>query len=242
MLFNSGTPSLITETTKYAIGASTNPSDIHSTNEIKAAINDAYRQLREIARVHGEGQEFKRSYTNGVVNQLWYSLPDGFKRIISVEVERAGRDISSDSAADPQFMEKVPIDVLLEYNSDGEYSDTRFVGIGDQHFALAIPLAVGGTNSIRLSYEAQTANLTNDTDEPTVPAVFHSLICKMAALMLRTSVDHPINDLQRLVVFQLSHFKTWAQDRMDDPEDQIAVAGLTDQPTSILQGSFYRRA
>ena len=238
MQFNSGTPSLISETNKMAIGVSSNPTDLHSTDEIKAAINDAYRQLREIARVYDEGTEFKRTYATTVADQLWYQLPSDFKRIITVEVEVDGTDLTA-SGAVSRVLQPMPIESALEHNAGTDDSGPVFVAIGDGHFAVVKPVSTGGANALRLAYQAQTADLSNDTDEPVIPETFHSLICKLAALTLRASVDHPMGGLRELVGLGFAQYRTWAQDRLSDPEGQIPTAGFTDQSETIKQGFTY---
>lgn len=236
----STTPNLVGLTKKFAEGSTANPTTLHTTAEIKEAINDAYQQLREIARVYGEGYEYKRTYATTVADQLWYQIPSDCKRVITVEVDASGLNISSNSAASPILLEPKAYDVGMELADSASVTSPKYTAIGDDHVAVIKPVATGGASALRIAYEADTADLTGDTDEPVLPKTFHRLICKLAAITLRTAVDWPVRDLESLTGLQLRQYKIWAQERLYDPEGQISVAGLIDQSTNVQHG-FYKK-
>ena len=95
-------------------------SPIQPTAKVKAFINSAYTEMREEARVFSEGVEVKRSYADTVADQLWYELPSDFKRMVLVEVDSVGGDLTA-STGDPLVLEPLALDTALSGLRGGHF-------------------------------------------------------------------------------------------------------------------------
>lgn len=229
MQLNTGTPSLISYTRDLAGDPASAASEIWTDARVKAAINDAYLELREVARQLGDGPEVKRGYATSVANQLWYQLPADFKRMLLVEVDNEGRDLSSDANAEPIILRPLALDTALAGYEAGDFTELEYVAMADGHFAVVVPPTSGGSNGIRITYEAETALLSGDTDEPSLPEPYQNLICYKAAVQLRASENLAHEDLMRLMLLKENQFRIAMQERLMDNEGQVAVAGLIEQ-------------
>ena len=209
-----------------------------SDARVKAAINDAYLELRETARIFADGPEVARAYSDTVADQLWYQLPSDFKRMLLCEISTDGSDLSGTGS--PTVLEPLPLDIALEGYEKGSYSSTKYVAIADEHFAIINPVSTSGTDSIRITYECETSALSSATDEPKLPENHQYLICYKAAVSLRASDGLEHNDLMRLMMHKERAFRIWAQERLADPEGKVTVAGLLTQNHATRMGSISR--
>jgi hypothetical protein len=239
MLYNTGTPSLVSYTRDIAGDPASAASEMWSDARVKAAINDAYLEMREVARSFGEGIDVKRSYATTVANQLWYSLPSDFKRLLIAEVDPDGGDLSA--SASPVVLQPMALDAALEGYETSAFSGTNYVAMGSGHIALVNPVSTGGSNSLRLTYEAEPSVLSDDDDEPAFPEVHQYLICYKAAFSLKLSEGLPVNDIIMPLRYKEQSFRNAMQERMTDPEGKVSVAGLIDKPRSTVFGTVYRR-
>lgn len=229
MLYDSGTPSLLTYTRDLAGDPDSAASEIWSEARVKAAINDAYLEMRETARMFHTGPEVKRAYADTVANQLWYELPADFKRMVMVEVESSGVNLST-TKGNPTVLEPLALQVALDGYQTGAFTALKYVAMGDGHFAVIGPVTTAGTKSLRITYEAETDALSNDTDEPAdIPEPHQYLICYKAAVSLRASENLEHDNLLRLTLQKERSFRIAMQERYNSDDDQMAVAGLTDQ-------------
>jgi hypothetical protein len=241
MLYNSGTPSLVSHT-RFLVGdPSTAPSSLYSDAEIQAAINLEYIELGELARSLGAGWGAKRTYATSVADQILYQKPDDWVRFISIEIEPDGKDLSSDSSAAGIYLKPRNESRAMEaYNVTG-VSSPEFYFMQDNHFGVVSPVSTGGANALRLTYEAETSSLSNDTDEPFFYSAHHPLICYRAAINLKVSKDLPINNLFPLAEKKELAFIRSMQDTMEHDDIQIPVAGNILQHTAIKQGRIIRK-
>ena len=228
MLLNSGTTSLLSYTRDLAGDPSAAPSTLFSAQRVKDAINEHYLELYDVARQMGVGTGFKRTYATTVSAQIHYELPTDFMKAIMVEVASDGTDLST-STANSSALKPLDASVAVEGYETGLYDETEYYYIHGQHVAIIAPPTTGGTNSIRLSYEAEVSDLTNDGDEPDIPKTYHSLICYRAAIVLRTSLDLETRGLEEIANRKEIRFMRAMHDTMADYEGNFVVAGLGDK-------------
>lgn len=240
MLFNSGTTSLVSYTRDLAGDPSTAPTPMWSLQRVKDAINESYLELYDVARQFGVGTGEKRSYSDVVADQLYYELPDDFHKLILVEVEGDGKDLSSDSTASPTNLKVLGSDVALEGYGSGIYDETEFYFIHNQHFGIVSPPDTAGSNSIRVTYEAFAADLSGDTDEPQLPGTYHSLICYRAAIVLRSTLGLEVRHLEDIANRKEVRFMRSMHDLVADYEGNFVVAGLQDEGTVTRFGKLVR--
>ena len=233
MLLNSGTTSLLGYTRDLAGDPSTAPSTLFSDQRVKDAINESYLELYDVARQFGVGDGVKRSYADTVASQLFYELPDDVMKMLMVEVEGNGKNLSSDTTADPSQLKVLSADVALSGYNAGVYTATEYYfiangpsGTASQHMGIVSPATTAGTSSLRITYEAEAVDLTNDTDEPDLPGTYHSLICYRAAIVLRETMDLDTRGLERIANRKEIRFMNAMHDNVADFEGQAWVAGL----------------
>jgi len=224
--FYTGTTNLVSYTRVLSSDPSTAASPLFSDQRVKDAVNDAYIELREEARQLGGGSGHKRSYSDTVASQIFYELPSDFHRMVLVEVEYNGRDLSSDSSAASTFLREIGADTGLEIVEGTETTKVGAYFIHDQHLGLTSPPTTAGSNAIRITYEGSTAELSAVDDIPDLPEHFHRLICYKAATVLRLSMDLPIDDLVALSSRLEARFLRAMQDQGWSNESQFAVSGL----------------
>jgi hypothetical protein len=194
MQFNTGTPSLVSYTRDLASDPSTAASPLFSDQRVKDALNDVYLELREAARQQGGGSGHKRSYADTVAGQIFYELPSDFHRMVMVEVEYNGQDLTG-TAPTSSFLRPIGADVGLELVEGPASNNKANYFIHDQHLGLTLPVITAGVNSLRITYEAGTVEMVSDDDIPDIPSNFHRLLCYKAAIVLRLSMDLPINEM-----------------------------------------------
>ena len=228
MLFDSGTTSLLTYTRDLAQDPSSSPSPLFSEQMVKDFINESYLELYDVARQMGVGTGFKRCYSTTVADQIFYELPTDFMKSILVEVAGDGSDLST-STANSTPLKPLDASVALEGYETGIYDETEFYYIHNQHLGVITPPTTGGSNALRLSYEAEVADLSNDTDEPDLPKTYHSLICYRAAISLRTTYELDTRGLEQIANRKEIRFMRAMHDLMADYEGNFVVAGLGDK-------------
>jgi hypothetical protein len=235
MLFNSGTTSLLSHTRVLAGDPASAPSQLFADQIVKDFINTEYLGMYDIARQFGVGQGEKRSYADIVADQLYYELPVGFMKMLLVEVEGDGVDLTT-STASPTSLKPLSGDVALQGYEAGIYSSTEYYFIHNQHLGIVSPVGTAGTNTLRLTYEGEGTDLAGDTDEPELPRTYHSLICYLAAIGLRETMDLDVRGLERVAARKMGQFMQAMHDNMADFEGQAYVAGLNKHNTVTKHG------
>ena len=235
MLLNSGTTSLLGYTRDLAGDPSTAPSTLYSDQRVKDAINESYLELYDVARQMGVGTGFKRTYATTVADQIFYSLPTDFMKAILVEVSGDGTDLST-TTENSSMLKVLSEDVAIEGYETGIYDSTEYYYIHNQHLGIIAPPSTGGSNSIRLSYEAEVADLVGDTNEPDLPKTYHSLICYRAAIALRETMELETRGLERIANRKEIRFMRAVHDNVADFEGQMYVAGLNKHGTVTRHG------
>ena len=227
MQYFTGTPSLLSYTRDLAGDPDSAASESWSDARIKAAINEAYLEMRETARVFGTGIDVKRSYATTVADQLWYQLPADFKRLLLAEVNEDGSDLSGSNT--PSVLKPMALDTALEGYETGAYTGSKYVALGSGHLALVNPVSTGGSNALRITYEAEPTALSAATDEPSIPEVHQYLICYKAALSIMVGDGTPVSNE---FIFRLREkdraYELAMQERQMDNEGKVSVAGLLD--------------
>jgi hypothetical protein len=203
--------------------------------EVKNAINDAYMILMDEARLQETGYGRKRTYSNSVADQLYYDLPDDFMKVVDVEIDVDGNALSA-SGSNPIFLKPISATTGFEGYEKGIYTNTEFYTIhSNDYIAIFAPPSSGGSSAIRLTYEAHSSTLSNDTDEPTFRDPYHYLICYEAAAVLKGSVDltlTPEHEGRRQRLY--ARFMETTSENVQDDEGQIYVAGrITQRPATV---------
>jgi hypothetical protein len=235
MLFNSGTTSLISYSRDLSGDPASAPSQLFSDQRVKDAINESYLELYDVARQFGVGTGFKRTYATTVADQIFYSLPTDFMKMILVEVSGGGTDLST-STANSTSLKALSADVALAGYEGGIYDSTQYYYIHNQHVGIIAPPSTGGANSIRLSYEAEVADLVGNANEPDLPKTYHSLICYRAAIVLRETMELSTRGLERIANRKEIRFMRAMHDNVADFEGQAYVAGLNKHNTLTRHG------
>ena len=201
------------------------PTPLFTDQRVEDAINAEYLEVYDIARQFGVGQGTKRSYTDIVADQLFYELPDDYMKSLMVEVEGDGKNLSTDSTADPSNLKPLSSDVALQGYEAGIYAETEYYFIHNQHFGIVSPPDTAGTSSLRITYEAESA-VMGDTDEPDIPTTYQPMICYLAAIALRETMDLDTAGLERIARRKMANFMRAMHDNLGDFEGQAYVAGL----------------
>jgi hypothetical protein len=235
MLFDSGTTSLLSHTRQLAQDPTDAPSQLWSEQIVKDFINESYLELYDVARQFGAGQGCKRCYSDAVVDQVFYELPDTFMKMLIVEVESSGVDLTS-SSADPTVLKPLSGDVALQGYETGTYAETEYYFLHNQHLGIVAPPSVAGTNTIRVTYEGEGAELSNDADEPDLPTTYHSLICYRAAIALRETLELDTRGLREIANRKEVRFMQAMHDNIGDFDGQSYVAGLGDPDVTTRVG------
>jgi len=232
MLFNSGTPSLIDFTRYLLADPSTAAKPMFTDAIYKVFLNVEYLALREVARFVGQGSGLKIAYDDAVDGTIGYSMPADFIRMRSVLLDTAGNDLSgAPSATTATVLE--PVDFALGHRAwqTDELTSPKYYAIQDRVVAILAPpgAAAVGTNSIQFVYEASTAELSGDTDEPTIGRPHHQLICLRAAITMLATKNQENQVLMIREAQAYERFKASASEEAWDPNHMAYVAGLDDQ-------------
>jgi hypothetical protein len=216
-------------------------SNLFTAQEVKNAINDSYQMLMDEARLQEVGYGRKRTYTTSVADQLYYQLPSDCMKVVSIEVDVDGNDLSA-TGSNSNFLKPIAADIGFEGYEKGLYDNTEFYFIhSNDYFAVISPPSTGGSNSIRLNYEAHSTALSADADEPVIRDPYHYLICLDAAIILKASIDLILPpDLMNRRNRMYARFMESVSENIEDNEGQIYVAGLTLGRDSTVTG-FTRR-
>ncbi len=247
LLFNSGTPSLVTQTQEYAGDPAGGPQTLWSAQLVKNAINFAYAEMRATGGLKDMGVAVKRSYATTVAAQIFYQLPADSEKLKMVEIETGGQDLTSVAvtSANIAVLDPKEEDVALRLYHEGTAAEPLYVFIHDQHFGIVAPPAAGsvGENAMRLTYEASTAALSGDTDEPDIPRNHHELIAVKAAIRLRITREMDASDLAPLHNLLSGNYQKAIHDQISRDEAQIVVAGAGAKGrmgSSVMQGYVKR--
>ena len=236
MLFKSpaytaaGGPSLYTLTKNLAGDPEGAPSALWTDQATKNAVNVAYSLIRNKMRALDVGYTKKVAYETSVADQKNYSLPTDFISRLTVEMSTSGANLSTatPSTSNSIFLEPLSTEQGLEIYNSGSIGNARIVvQVGAEYWILGPPSSSeAGTNSIRLTYEAETSQLSGDTDEPLLPVPLRPLICYEAAIMLRTGLDIPVNDLDALARPLRAQIDMTLAESLNMRSHQIPVSGL----------------
>jgi hypothetical protein len=209
------------------------PKVLFTEADIKSALNVRYLELREKARFVGDGSALKITYETGVNGTYLYDLPADFLRLKTVHVDLDGGDLSSigPGSARIRLLEPQPFENVWDAYQVEKLIETRHVSIFDRQYAILAPIDAdsAGSNSIRLVYEAATAELTQDDDEPTISRHFHDVIPRLAAVDLLASKNMDNQTQSNLAFARMREFELSVTEELWSPDSQAYVAGLDDQ-------------
>lgn len=240
MQLNTGNPSLLGLTHLYSGDPSNSPNPMWAVQEKKDAINIAYEEMRELARLKNEGQTRKRSYTDLVDGQIFYSLPAEFVGRLGVEISGNGSNLSTAavSAADIVILEPIGYDAALDAIAQNVLTEPKYSFVHGEHFGIAPPpgAALVGTNTVRITYEASTTHLSADGDEPEILRPYQYLIAVKASMLLRMSKDLDYEKLQNMWAVGIRLYQSATSERLADYEGSMAWAGATATRRSVNFG------
>jgi hypothetical protein len=228
MLLNSGSPNLVGKTRDLVADPSSAPNPLFGDTEIKEAINLEYLEMRESMRQKSVGHTTKRTYANSVADQLHYSKPTDMVRVRLFELETAGRNLSTTAPASASiaFLDEIPYEQGLELYNSTQLTTSKYLVNSDEHYLIVAPPTVSGTRSIRITYEAESADLTSNNDEPIFPEQFHLLLAVRAGILLLTSKQEDFSGLELKNRKISSSFERWATEPILNPTGKMRVAGL----------------
>lgn len=250
MKLKSGTPNLHDVTRQYAgdplreeFGGT-----LYKDAEIDNFVNLKYLELWRRAKSQSMGWGVDFQLKDSTASTIWYNLPTNLdSNLVLVEIEPDGKDIDSDSTAQP-----VPLDrgnfhqEWLEYTT-GNLTDSKFwllrEGSAADQYGIIAPPATGGTNAIRLTLEVEATLMTEDDTEPRgIPSSHRELICLLAAEALRVSVDMDPSDVLRIVGRLYPEFIQDKGPRFGErPDYQMACAGRSTEQSFYTRQGFARR-
>ena len=231
MLLVTGTPNLIEFTRFMARDPSGAANPLFTTADVTSAINVIYLQLRDKMRAKDVGHGNKRTYADSVEDQIFYAKPADLVRLISVELEDLGKNLSSssESAVNPIFLKPKESKEALQAFHTGKLEGAVYVFMHDTNFGIVKPptAAQVGTSAIRLLYAASTDLLSVDGDEPTLSRPHHPLICYRAAMVLLAGKGMDLGDLPGLVKDAEIPFLQSLSDNFEYLDEVIPAAGLS---------------
>ncbi len=248
MQLNNGTPSLVS-TTRLLAGDPDSAGGLMWDNatEVIPAINDAWLDMHEMGRQRHGGMARKVTYQSATASTIYYSVPSDFVAFATpspVQLSADGVALTDTAVGTAKqiFLEPQEEEVALEAYYREQETDPRYVFIHGQQYGIVAPPTSthAGTNTLRLTYGATTAELSSDSDEPTVPQQFHRLICYKAAMILLASKQLPINDLAALAAPKHRLFLNWCREQMQQIEDRIPAAGRIRQSPATRMGTIRR--
>lgn len=249
MLFVSGDPNLVEHTRQLAGDPATDsdgnavPSQLWATQQVKNFVNVKYLALRDRLRMKGYGHGAKRTYADVVADQIFYAKPADFVRAVLVEVELDGKNLSTGSESDLSPTALKPhygAEALKEYHQGNLSTSDRKAFIHNEHFGIVPPPDTGGTKSLRLTYEAASALLSADGDEPVFPRPYHELICYKAAISLRETKNLPTVELRATSDRLEAQAVSAMAEELEDIDYQIPAAGRVDWGLRTNMGSIKR--
>lgn len=198
--------------------------------DVTNALNIAYIEGYKIARRLDVGWGHKTAYDTSVADQIYYNLPSDLDgRIVDIALEVNGKDFSSDTDAQWTYLKPREGNVALKGYRLKEFTLPEYTFIKGTQYGIVAPPAVGGTNSIHLTYEGELSDsdlLEDDADEPTyVPESDHPLLCYLAAITLRISKSLPAEDIRVEAARKYPLFIEQASEPILDLDGQIPCAG-----------------
>jgi len=246
----SGTPSLMGIARQYA-GDPLREAEggtLYTDAEVTNFLNLKYLELWRRAKAQDMGWGSTFQFKNSTTDKVWYDLPTNLdSNLVLVEVEPDGKDISSDTTAQPVSLVRGSFRLeWLQYVA-GDLTDTEFwllrEGSAVDQYGLIAPPSTGGTNSIRLTLEVETTLMTGEGDEPRgIPSSHRELICLLAAEALRVSVDMDASDVRAIIGRLYPEFIEDKGPRFgEDPDYSMACAGRSTGQDFHTQQGFMRR-
>ncbi len=230
MLFVSGAPNLVDFTRFMARDPAGAPNPLFTTLEVKAVVNLTYLQLREKMGAKDVGHGNKRTYADSIADQMYYAKPSDLERPISVELEDLGKNLATSAQADvnPIFLMPKESKEALQAFETGKLAGATYVFLHDTHFGIVNPptAAQAGTLAIRMLYQATSAELSADGDEPTIAKPHHPLICYRSAAVLLAAKGLDLGDLPALIKDTEGPFLRSLSDNFESLSEVIPAAGL----------------
>ena len=209
--------------------------NLFSDQEVDDAINMAYQELWSLARRMDVGWGRNTTTETSVADQILYNLPSDLDgRIINIEIELDGKDLTSDSDAESTYLE-----ALRDYR-EGGLTTTKYYFIQGQQYGIVSPPTVGGSNSIRILYEQGITLLTNTTDTPNIPTAHHQLLCYMAAVTLLSSQGIDAQDMRIEMALRFPWFLEAVAEPAQNLDFQIPVAGRVPARNLATQTGFFK--
>jgi hypothetical protein len=209
--------------------------------EVKNAINESYMVLMDEARLQEGGIGRKRTYSITVADQLYYQLPSDCMKVTSIEIDVDGNDLSA-SGSNPRWLSPIAADIGFEGYEKGLYTNVEYYFIhSNDYFAVISPPSTGGSNAVRLTYEAHNSLLSADTDEPIIRDPYHYLICYEAASTLKGSADlvlTPEHDRKRGRMY--ARYMEAVSENIEDKDGQLYVSGLVPRRVATVTGFIGR--
>ena len=209
------------------------PRPLFTDAEIKSYLNVWYLTLREEARFVGEGSALKIAYDTAADGTIEYAMPVDFIRLRSTEIDLDGGDLSAlaPNAARIKVLEEIDYVQAWQSYQLETLTTISTVSLRDRFIAILSPpdSTAAGTNSIRFVYEASTAELSGDTDEPTLARPHHPTIARMAAVNMLATKGLQNSTLSALASSGHAKFLQAASDEIWAPNSSAWVAGLDDQ-------------
>ena len=153
MLFNSGTPNLVSLTRARAGDPSDGANPTWEAADVKQEVNLAIREMRLESGIQGTGVGLRRTYAPTVADQIFYSEHVDFEQLEEIEIEVDGLDLSTTAIADANivWLEKRREDFAMKMYQKGELSAPRYVFKHDEHFGIVCPVETGGDNAMRMT-------------------------------------------------------------------------------------------
>lgn len=244
MQLNTGTPSLVS-TVRLLIGDTDGAVVSQFSNtEITDALNLALLELEKIGRMMDVGWGVSTALQTSTTSQIEYTLPtdlDG--RIIDVILEDTGKDLSSDTTATWTYCTPGEAnEILQKYREDKLSGPNKYVYLRDTAtYGIVPPPSTGGSNSIKIIYEAGITLLSEDTHAPNIPVSDHPLICYMAGITLLNS--HGV-DSTRLFQEAARKYPQYIEQKSEpilDMDFQIPVAGRRENSYANKTGFYVRK-
>jgi hypothetical protein len=246
VLFVTGNPNLVGRARALAGQSSAASGTLFQPQEVKDNINVAYEHLWNLAKEVNQGWGVATDYLTTVADQVYYTLPTDLEgRIISIELEADGKNLSTDTTASPGILKPSSQDVALLGYRTGTITEMKYYWFeysqtDGKRLGIAAPPTKAGTNSIRIVFEEDLTHLSADGDTPLIPTTHHELIAIQAAMALRISKDMDFQDLRFLEAPRMEMFLSRMSDTVNDDDFSMTVAGRPNRTYAISTGFVNR--
>ena len=246
MQFVTGNPALVGRARFHAGESSAASGTLFQLQDVKDSLNVCYEDLWNEAKEMNAGWGVATDYINTVADTVYHTLPTDYEgRIITVEVEPDGKNLSTDTTASPSQVLPSTQDVaLLGYNI-GTITETQFYWFeysqtDGKRLGVVAPPTTGGTKSLRIVFEEDLTHLSADGDTPLIPTTHHELIAIRAAIQLRVAHEIPVGELRDIERLRYQNFLSKMGEPVLDADFQMAAAGRVVQTHAIRTGFVTR--